>query len=108
MYLIIIWVLFAYGLCNILIFGSNFNWWRDLLKWFGTGPYSLYKLFTCFMCLPTWVGFFMSYVTKTYLNCYNPSYSYGIDHFWVGVFVDGIITSGAVWLVHTLQEKMEK
>jgi hypothetical protein len=105
---LLLWPIFAYGVCNILIFGSNFEWWRNLLKWFGTGGYSMHKLFTCMMCLPTWVGFFMSYMAQKYLSLNTPALYYGIENIWIAVLVDGIITSACVWLMHTAQEALER
>jgi hypothetical protein len=105
--IIFIWFLFAYGLCNILIFGSNFQWWRDLLAKFGTGGYSLHKLFTCMICLPTWVGFAMSFLGQKFLGLSFGSLV-GVENLWIAIFIDGIMTSGGVWLIHTFQEMMER
>ena len=105
---LLFWSLFAYGTCNILIYGSNFNWWRSLLASLGTGPYSLHKLFTCMMCLPTWVGFFMSFMSQRYLNMNTPALMWGIENFWVSILVDGVITSAIVWLINTIQEAFER
>jgi len=103
-----IWILFAYGACNILVYGSNFKWWRDFLAYFGTGGYSIWKLFNCMMCLPTWVGIFMSFMARTQLGTWTPSFTYGIENLWIGMLVDGVLTSGCVWLIHTFQEMMER
>lgn len=105
---LLIWFLFGYSVSNILVFGSNFQWWRNLLKNFGTGPLSLYKLFTCMMCLPTWVGFVMSYLIQKYTSLDTIATIYGIEQFWVAILIDGILTSGGVWLIHTFQEFLER
>jgi hypothetical protein len=105
---LLIWTLTAYGTCNILIFGSNFEWWRNLLSKFGTGGYSIHKLFSCMMCLPTWVGFTMSYLIHKYTTLNTPSMMYGIESLWLSILVDGVLTSGCVWLIHTFQEAMER
>lgn len=104
---LLLWALCAYGTCNILIFGSNFQWWRNLLGKFGTGGYSLHKLFTCMMCLPTWVGFTMSYLAHKY-SVDTPSTMYGVENLWIGILIDGAITSGCVWFAHTIQEFFER
>jgi hypothetical protein len=104
---ILLWAFFAYSTCNILIYASNFKWWRNLLAMLGKGDYSLYKLFTCMMCLPTWVGFFMSFMSQRILNVITPSVMYGVENIWASIFIDGVITSGIVWLIHTVQEKLE-
>jgi hypothetical protein len=46
----VIFLLICYGACNNLIYGSLFEGFRQYLTKFGTGGYSLHKLFTCFMC----------------------------------------------------------
>ena len=70
----------VYGTCNILIWGSNFNWWRNLLGKLGKGDYSLYKLFTCFMCF---------------------------DNIAIILLLDGVFSSGIVWCINTVQEYLE-
>jgi hypothetical protein len=42
--------------CNNMIYGSIFQGFRNLLAKLGTGGYSIHKLFSCFMCLGTWMG----------------------------------------------------
>jgi len=67
------------------------------------------------ICLPTWIGFFGSALI------WSPSEAYGIVtegiNFFniftipkglISVFLDGCLTSGAVWLMHTFQESMER
>lgn len=106
---ILVFILAAYGISNILVFGSIFEGWRMFLKGFGTGNASLFKLFTCMMCLPTWVGFGLSslFLSLGYTDL-TPATSIGIEHFWLAVFLDGVIASGSVWLLHTIQEFFEQ
>jgi hypothetical protein len=64
------------------------------------------------MCLPTWVGFFLSLVY------FSPTLQYGLTDINVfnwfeipkevsSVFFDGMFASGMTWLIHTLQEHFE-
>ena len=59
MVLILIWVLIAYGLTSILVWGSIFEkvrmWIKSKSTFFG-------DLISCTLCTSTWVGFFMSFV----------------------------------------------
>lgn len=104
---VFIYSFIVYGLCNILIWGSNLTWWRDLLAKFGTGDYSLYKLFTCFMCLPTWMGPLVSFITIYYGNGeLSPTYGY-LNILWLSLILDGFISSGIVWVINTVQEWFE-
>ena len=107
--LIITFILIAYGFCNIIIYGSLFEWWRKLLKNFGTGPYSLHKLFSCFMCLGTWAGFALSTI-MVYFNHpdLTPMGYLGVTNVYLLVILNGFLTSAGVWLTHTLQEALER
>lgn len=108
-----IFILIAYGLSNILIFGSLFENFRNKMdrispKFFG-------KLLSCFICLPTWIGFIGSYliwsptlyyeIVTSSINFFN---LFIIPKELISTFLDGCLTSGVVWLIHTLQESMER
>ena len=55
---LLIFLLIAYGISNILVFGSIFKSWRNF--WSNVNPNFFGTLFTCMICLPTYVGFFGS------------------------------------------------
>ncbi len=106
---ILLFILICYGFCNNVIYGSLFEGFRNTLKLFGSGGYSIYKLFTCFMCLGTWAGFGLSFLLNYwgYLNI-TPMGSLGITNLYLVVFLNGMISAAGVWLVHTLQEMLER
>jgi hypothetical protein len=108
-----IFIMIAYGFCNILIFGSIFKKWRDFLNTISPNFFGV--LFSCFICLPFWAGFLGSWLI------YSPSIDYGIVtegiNFFniftipkvvISAFLDGCLTSGAVWLIHSTQEAIER
>lgn len=99
-----VFILVCYGACNNIIFGSIFEGFRIYLSKFGTGGYSLYKLFTCFMCLGTWMGFAIS----TILILVNVNPPIKTDYFVLTVFLNGLLATGGVWFVHTVQESFER
>jgi len=103
---LLIFILACYGTSNILAFGSIFGGFRNLLSKMGTGPYSLHKLFTCMMCLPTWVGFGFSAIFQLYGGD-TPSTIIGIDDLTLSVFTDGIIASGGVYVLNVMVEYLE-
>lgn len=98
---IIVYFLVAYGICNIIIFSSIFKGWREF--WVDKSPKIFGKLYTCMMCLPFWVGVLLS------VFIFSVTYNYfGTENKYVSYFLDGCLTSGGVWLIHTIQEKLEK
>jgi hypothetical protein len=105
---IFIYSFIVYGICNILIWGSNFNWWRAFLSKLGQGDYSLHKLFTCFMCLPTWIGPLVSFTSIHFGNgSLSITNNMGFEHIWVVLLLDGVFASGVVWVINTIQEYFE-
>lgn len=100
----LIFILICYGASNNIIFGSIFEGFRNFIAKFGTGGYSIHKLFTCFMCLGTWMGFAVSTI---YI-------SFGItppiqaNNVFITVFLNGLLSTGGVWLIHTIQEFFER
>lgn len=102
---LLIFILLGYGITNILVFGSIFEFWRTF--WDKNNPNFFGKLFSCPMCLSTWVGFILSFLFSM-LNVYTPMASYGLDIMPLNIFLDGCLMSGGVWILHTLQEYFEK
>ena len=112
---LITFIIIVYGASNIMVFSTIFKKWRNF---FGVStddeveaPF-LGKLFGCMMCLPFWWGIIIS------LIAFSPSLSmmgdkelivfgYQIPSVIVSTFLDGCLASGAVWFVHTAQEKLE-
>lgn len=100
----LVFLLISYGACNNMIFGSIFEGFRDFLSKFGTGGYSLYKLFTCFMCLGTWMGFAITAILlfagiPTPIEISNP---------WLCIFFHGLLSTGGVWVIHNFEEMLER
>jgi len=109
---LLIFLLIAYGVSNIIIFGSIFKKWRDF--WSKISPTFWGMLFTCMICLPTWVGFLGSALiwspTEHYeivTNGLNVGL-FTISKSFISVFLDGCLTSGVVWLIHSFQEAIER
>lgn len=86
-----------------------FEGYRNFLAKFGTGGYSLYKLFTCFMCLGTWMGFAVSLILTHFgYSEITPLGSLGVTNLYLMTFLNGLVSAGGVWLIHTLQETLER
>lgn len=107
---ILIWILMAYGMSNILVYGSIFNTPRQLIREAGEDQYmpfqSVFKfvsdLISCMMCTSTWVGFFFAWTV------FSPTHEYLDINIWSSWFFDGMLASGAVWAVNSIVEWFEK
>jgi hypothetical protein len=109
----LLYILIAYGMSNILVFSSIFRRWRDF--WDNVSPNFFGILFSCMICWPFWNGVLGSYLI------WSPTIDYGVVTHGVSVFglfefpkevvatfLDGCLTSGTVWLIHTIQETLER
>lgn len=100
-----IYCLLAYGITNIMVFSSIFKEWRDFWEYFNPGFFG--KLFTCPMCLSTWLGFFLS-ILFHFQDLNTPMIDFGFKFGFWSILFDGAFTSGVVWLIHTFQEMGER
>lgn len=105
-----LWMIMAYGMTNILVYGSIFNEPRNAIKKWGENVYApfngfgkfLTDMLSCMMCASTWVGFFFGGFL------YSPVHNIlGINPF-VSWFFDGMLSSGAVWAINSIIEWFEE
>jgi hypothetical protein len=54
---ILLIILVSYGISNVIVFGTLFESFRELMD--DLSPNFFGKLFSCMMCTPWWVGFFL-------------------------------------------------
>jgi fructose-specific phosphotransferase system IIC component len=88
---LIYFILAAYGLTQILIFGSIFNKIRPSKNWLnGFG-----KLFHCPMCVGFWVGVFLFGINK-WTELFTFEYTLA------NIFILGWLSSGACYLLSVL------
>ena len=96
---LIFWILAAYGMTSILVWGSIFESTRTFIKkhskFFG-------DLISCTLCTSTWIGFFMSIVlgglTRNFFDV----------HWLLVIFWDGMFTAGSVWALNAIIEYFEE
>jgi hypothetical protein len=96
--ILIFWILAAYGMTSILVWGSIFESTRTFIKkhskFFG-------DLISCTLCTSTWVGFFMSIVLGGLTSKF-------FETFWLlEIFWDGMFTAGSVWALNAIIEYFE-
>ena len=96
--ILLFWVLAAYGMTSILVWGSIFEPVRIFIKkhskFFG-------DLIECTLCTSTWVGFFMSLVLGSLSKQFFDNF------FIVNLFFDGMLTAGSVWALNAIIEYYE-
>ena len=105
----LIWIIAAYGMTNILVYGSIFNNLRNAIhKTAEVGIPIISQLFkflsgliSCVMCTSTWVGFSMSlfFSPFTFFIGLHPAF---------GLFFDGMLASGGVWAINAIVEWFEE
>lgn len=109
----IAYALCAYGFCNMIIFARGpfgvFEKWRNFTHMIHP---SVGELFTCPMCLSTWCGLFFSAidywaVPMVQFTPFNVILG-NTGLWWLVLLMDMGATSGIVWLLHQLEEMMER
>ena len=98
--IILFWILAAYGMTSILVWGKIFDNQRDWIKkhskFFG-------DLISCTLCTATWVGFFMSLTLGGLTNKLIPG------QYWLTyLFYDGMLSAGSVWALNAIIEFFEE
>ena len=108
--ILLLWLIAAYGMTQIMVYGSIFQSTRETIEKIGNsrvpviGPFFnfIHGIVSCMMCCSTWVGFFMG------------AFVYSIWGTQMGlptipaVFFDGMLASGGVWAINTIVEHFEK
>lgn len=106
---LVLWMIMAYGMSNIIVYGSIFNGprfkinkWANNKKSFFNGFWVfLSDMLRCMMCTSTWVGFFFG------IFVYSPLHEiFGVTP-WFSWFFDGMFASGAVWAINAIVEWFE-
>jgi hypothetical protein len=100
----------SYGLMNIMVYGSIFQGLRDGIKKWGENPNIplqgvgnfISGILSCPMCFSTWGGFFFG------LFIFSPTHEIlGLNSV-ISWFFDGILSSGAVWVINSIVEWFEE
>ena len=94
----LIWILAAYGMSQILVFGSIFE---NLRNWLIRKSEFLGDLIQCMMCTSTWVGVFFS------LTFFSPTLPL-ITIPYTNIFLDAMLASGSVWAINAIIEWFEE
>ena len=107
---LVLWMIMAYGITNIIVYGSIFSAPRNAInKASNTPKFPLRGFFIflsdmskCMMCASTWIGFFFGFFL------YSPVHEIlGITK-WASWFFDGMLASGSVWAINSIIEWFEE
>lgn len=109
---LVLFMLVAYGMTTILVYGSIFNGLRNFIH--KQSNYengfvvikSVFKfvseLIKCVLCSSTWIGFFLS------LTFFSPVHNIiGLNEYF-SVFFDGMLSAGSVWAINAIVEWFEE
>lgn len=105
-----LWVLLAYGMSNILVYGSIFSGPRNAINRWAENEFTpfhsfwvfLSEMLKCMMCTPTWVGFFFG------IFLYSPVHEFLEVNRYVSWFFDGMLASGGTWAINSIIEWFEQ
>jgi len=107
---LLIFMIAAYGMTTILVYGSIFNGLRQKIhNWANSEntPFNflgkfISELIQCMLCTGTWVGFFLS------LTMFSPIHNFiGLNEYY-SVFFDGMFSAGSVWAINAIIEWFEE
>lgn len=109
---VFVYLLFAYGLSNLLVFGMGPY---DVLDWIRTTAKKVFgklgNMLDCMMCTSANIGWVVSLLNYFFISVpLTPMIIlYGTLLPWyIVIFGDLCITSGAVWLINSIQEALER
>jgi len=95
---LILWMVLAYGMSTIIVYGHIFDRPRD---WVINKSNFWGSFITCVLCMSTWVGFFLSFALGGLTNHYFDAGNFT----W---FFDGMFTAGSVWAINAFVEFFEE
>jgi len=106
---LLLWMVMAYGMTNIIVYGSIFNGPRNAInKASNTPKFPLRGFFIfvsdmikCMMCASTWIGFFFG------IFLYSPVHQILGVNVLASWFFDGMLASGSVWAINAIIEWYE-
>jgi hypothetical protein len=107
---ILSWFILSYGLMNIMVFGSIFQGLRNFFQKWGDNPRAPFRflgefisgILSCPMCFSTWGGFVLS------LLIFSPTHELFNTPLFCSWFFDGVMSSGAVWVINSIIEWFEE
>ena len=111
--IIFIYLVACYGIANTIIYARGpFHIFDALHEMAKKIHPQLEEMLSCFICLDWWIGFAFSLLDTFVLTgiAFTPMALLGLplEYWYVSMFLDGAFTSGAVWLINTVQDALER
>ena len=105
--------LIVYGISNTIVFANGpFHIFKKMHTYLDEAHPMLAEASRCMICTPWWVAMFISSVNLIFFSLFpiTPMNFLINDKtmFLFIIFFDGAIGSGINWLIHTLQEALER
>lgn len=109
---IFLFVVFAYGFCNMVVFGSGPFRIFEHLRYISSSINEHFgQLFSCMMCLPANLGWLCSILNWLFIPIAitpgNLIFGGMAGLWWLAMLFDCCFTSGAVWFIHHVEEFFE-
>ena len=110
---LLIYILVSYGIANTIIYAHGpFHMFDKMHSLFEKIHPQLNEMFSCFICLPWWIGFTFSALNMLFVPslALTPMMMLGVplDYWYAIAFLDGAFTSGTVWIVNNIEEAFER
>ena len=110
--IILIYCIAAYGLSNMVVFGSGpFRIFEHIRYISSSISPHFGQLFSCMMCFPANVGWVVSLIDWFFIKsiALTPANILlaGTGLWWLALLVDCCFTTGAVWLIHHFESFFE-
>lgn len=106
---LLLWMIMAYGLSNIVVYGSIFNKPRNAIRKWGENNHYLFSdlgkfitdMISCMMCFGFHCGWFLS------ISVFSPVHEIlGLTQY-ASWFFDAFLASGSVWAINSIIEWFE-
>jgi len=107
---LVLWMIMAYGLSNIIVYGSIFSGPREFIRVWAETPLPMVQpigrflkgMTSCMMCFGFHCGWFLSFLV------YSPVHELLGVSSWYSWFFDAFLSSGAVWAINSIIEWFEQ
>lgn len=112
-YFLFVYSIMAYGISVAFVyFNGPFNIIGKFRDWMSSKHETFNELFSCMFCLPTNIGIILSIASLAFMpfpiTPFTLLYDYRYGMWPIIIMLDAFYTGGIVYLIHTLQERLER